>query len=226
MFKKNLSTVCGLLLLTLMLSGCLEGGVSHNVMPGQKKNVELTYHFTNRVPVSEVQAKAKFYCNNIGSAYSVNNLRLVYQAKGMSVSNSEWDEWRFDCLTSAELASLQNNSTSGSSSNNSNQKIAKAKSICRELGFKTNSEKFADCSLKMMSLQFDTGNKISNNDGSTTQQIIVKQQDDFDVGDFFFGLQKIIDDNYRSTTNSSSTSSTRQNCKIYERQWGAEVVCQ
>ena len=102
----------------------------------------------------------------------------------------------------------------------------KAKSICRELGFKTNSPKFADCSLKMMSLQFETGNKTSNNDGSTTQQIIVKQQDDFDVGDFFFGLQKIIDDNYRSTTNSSSTSSTRQNCKIYERQWGAEVVCQ
>lgn len=223
---KNLSTICGLLLLTLLLNGCLEGGVSHNVVQGQKKNVELTYHFTNRVPVSEVQAKAKFYCNNIGSGYSVNNLRLVYQAKGMSVSNSEWDEWRFDCLTSTELASLQNNSTSGSSSNNSNQKIAKAKSICRELGFKTNSPKFADCSLKMMSLQFETGNKTSNNDGSTTQQIIVKQQDDFDVGDFFFGLQKIIDDNYRSTTNSSSTSSTRQNCKIYERQWGAEVVCQ
>jgi len=116
-------------------------------------------------------------------------------------------------------------STSTSSTISTNDKIAQSKKICKELGFKTNSEKFADCALKMMSLQFETGSKVSNNDGSSTQKIIVQQQDNFDIGDFFFGLQKIVDDNYRSTKNSSSTSSTGQNCRIYERQWGAEVKC-
>jgi len=114
---------------------------------------------------------------------------------------------------------------STSSSSGSGDKIAQSKKICKELGFKTNSEKFADCALKMMSLQFEAGSKVSNSDGSSTQKIIVQQQDDFDLGDFFFGLQKIVDDNYRSTKNSSSTSSTGQNCRIYERQWGAEVKC-
>ena len=92
----------------------------------------------------------------------------------------------------------------------SNNKIAQSKKICKELGFKANSEKFADCALKMMAMQFETGNKVSNNDGSSTQQIIVKQQDDFDVGDFFFGLQKIVDDNYRSSNNNNSNQGT--NC--------------
>ena len=101
-----------------------------------------------------------------------------------------------------------------------NDKITESKKICKELGFKANSEKFADCALKMMALQFETGNKVSNSDGSTTQQIIVKQQDDFDVGDFFFGLQKIIDDNYRSSNNSSST-----NCRIVQKHWGADMIC-
>jgi len=114
---------------------------------------------------------------------------------------------------------------SSSSSSSTGDKIAQSKKICKELGFKTNSEKFADCALRMMSLQFETGSKVSNNDGSSTQKIIVQQQDNFDIGDFFFGLQKIVDDNYRSTKNSSSTSSTGQNCRIYERQWGAEVKC-
>lgn len=209
----------------LILASCelLEGGIGPNVVPGQKKNVELTYHFTNRVPVSEVQAKARFYCNDIGSDYLVHNLRLVYQAKGMSVSNSEWDEWRFDCLTSTELAYVKNNSSTNSSSSSSDQKIAKAKNICRELGFKANSEKFSDCSLKMMALQFETSNKTSNNDGSTTQQLIVQNQNDFDVGDFFFGLQKIVDDNYRSTNTSGSNQST--NCRIVPKAWGADMVC-
>ena len=104
-----------------------------------------------------------------------------------------------------------------------NDKISQSKRICKELGFKANSEKFADCALKMMALQFDTGNKVSNNDGSSTQQIIVKQQDDFDIGDFFFGLQKIVDDNYRSTNNNSSNQGT--NCRIVPKAWGADMVC-
>ena len=74
-------------------------------------------------------------------------------------------------------------------------------------------------------MQFETGNKISNNDGSTTQKIIVKQQDNYDIGDAFFDLQKIIDNNYRSN-NSNSSNTSSQRCKIYERSWGADMVCQ
>ena len=72
-----------------------------------------------------------------------------------------------------------------------------------------------------MALQFETGGKVSNNDGSSTQKIIVQQQDDFDIGDFFFGLQKIVDDNYRSTNNSNQGT----NCRIVPKAWGADMVC-
>tara|TARA_B100000886_G_scaffold315661_1_gene253767 strand:+ start:124 stop:834 length:711 start_codon:yes stop_codon:yes gene_type:complete len=119
---------------------------------------------------------------------------------------------------------LTNASTSNSTSSN-NDKISQSKKICRELGFKVNTEKFADCALKMMAMQFETGNKVSNSDGSTTQKIIVKQQDNYDIGDAFFDLQKIIDNNYRSN-NSNSGSTSAQRCKIYERAWGADMVCQ
>ena len=114
-------------------------------------------------------------------------------------------------------------SVNSSGNSGSNNKIAKSKKICKELGFKANSGKFADCALKMMALQFDMGSKVSNNDGSSTQQIIVKQQDDFDIGDFFFGLQKIVDDNYRSTNNNNSNQGT--NCRIVPKAWGADMVC-
>jgi len=110
-----------------------------------------------------------------------------------------------------------------SASNSTEDKISQSKRICKELGFKANSEKFADCALKMMAMQFETGGKVSNNDGSSTQKIIVKQQDDFDIGDFFFGLQKIVDDNYRSSNNSSSNQGT--NCRIVPKAWGADMVC-
>ena len=116
---------------------------------------------------------------------------------------------------------LSTGNTNISSSSGTDDKIAQSKKICKELGFKTNSEKFADCALKMMSLQFETGSKVSNNDGSSTQKIIVQQQDDFDIGDFFFGLQKIVDDNYRSSGNSSQGS----NCRIVKKHWGADMVC-
>ena len=118
---------------------------------------------------------------------------------------------------------LSTGNTNTSSSSGTDDKIAKSKKICKELGFKANSEKFADCALKMMAMQFETGGKVSNNDGSSTQKIIVKQQDDFDIGDFFFGLQKIVDDNYRSSNNSSSNQGT--NCRIVPKAWGADMVC-
>ena len=130
--------------------------------------------------------------------------------------------WKQTSFKKINFNNNSNTASSGSSSSGTGDKIAQSKKICKELGFKANSEKFADCALKMMAMQFETGNKVSNNDGSSTQKIIVQQQDDFDIGDFFFGLQKIVDDNYRSTNNSSNQGT---NCRIVPKAWGADMVC-
>ena len=154
--------------------------------------------------------------------YCVNeNLQFFYEPvlkKQLKVQKTNFDP------NSPWAINKKNNSNSVSSSG-TGDKIAQSKKICKELGFKANSEKFADCALKMMAMQFETGNKVSNNDGSTTQKIIVKQQDNYDIGDAFFDLQKIIDNNYRSN-NSNSSNTSSQRCKIYERSWGADMVCQ
>ena len=79
----------------------------------------------------------------------------------------EVQKTNFDPNSSWSTKSKTNNSNSTSSSS-TGDKIAQSKKICKELGFKANSEKFADCALKMMALQFETGNKVSNSDGSST----------------------------------------------------------
>ena len=63
------------------------------------------------------------------------------------------------------------NSNSTSSGLSTDDKITQSKQICRDLGFKTNTEKFADCALKMMSIQFEATNKVASGSG-TTQEII------------------------------------------------------
>ncbi len=150
--------------------------------------------------------------------YCVNeNLQFFYEPvlkKQLKVQKTNFDP------NSPWAINKKNNSNSVSSSG-TGDKIAQSKKICKELGFKTNSEKFADCALKMMALQFETGNKVSNSDGSSTQKIVVQQQDNFDIGDFFFGLQKIVDDNYRSTNNSNQGTA----CRIVPKHWGADMVC-
>ena len=129
---------------------------------------------------------------------------------------------RYAKKSNTATASSSSSTVTTGSSLSTDDKISKSKTICKELGFKANSEKFSDCALKMMALQFETGGKVSNNDGSSTQKIIVQQQDDFDIGDFFFGLQKIVDDNYRSTNNSSNQGTK---CTIKPMAWGADMVC-
>ena len=145
-------------------------------------------------------------------------------AINLAKSKTYVDSSNFVKFYKPKISKIVSTNTSSNNSNNlsTDDKISKSKQICTELGFKANSEKFADCALKMMALQFETGSKVSNNDGSSTQQIIVKQQDDFDIGDFFFGLQKIVDDNYRSTNNSSNQGT---NCRIVPKAWGADMVC-
>ena len=90
-------------------------------------------------------------------------------------------------------------SSSSSSSSSTGDKIAQAKQICKDLGFKTKTEKFADCSLKMLSMQFEVQNRESSSDGGTQQKIVVNQG--YSVGDAMIALSGIISDanNVRSS---------------------------
>ena len=209
----------GIVVLGLILSGCgmFDGGVSTRNTAGQLRNVELNWHLSSP-PITEVQATANAYCNQNGSGLMPNNLRMVYKAQGISISNSEWDEWRFDCLTKSQIASSGNSSNqttmaSSSSSTNTADKITQSKQICRDLGFKEKTEKFSDCALKMMSIQFETTNKVASASGGTTQEIIIKHQNDYDIWDAMVDYSKIIDPKNKSKT-SSSSSNRGTNCVI------------
>ena len=211
--------ILGIIVLGLMLSGCgmFDGGVSTRNTAGQLRNVELNWHLSSP-PITEVQATANAYCNQNGSGLMPNNLRMVYKAQGISISNSEWDEWRFDCLTKSQIASSGNSSNqttmaSSSSSTNTADKITQSKQICRDLGFKEKTEKFSDCALKMMSIQFETTNKVASASGGTTQEIIIKHQNDYDIWDAMVDYSKIIDPKNKSKT-SSSSSNRGTNCVI------------
>ena len=169
--------------------------------------------------VNKILPIANSQCQSFNPGAKAVNLIQVH--KGGFFSSPEFSYWHYDCQNKTQTSS----STNFNSGSSTDDKIAQSKKICNELGFKANSEKFADCALKMMALQFETGNKVSNSDGSTTQKIIVKQQDNYNIGDAFSDLQKIIDNNYRSN-NSNSSNTSSQRCKIYERAWGADMVCQ
>ena len=205
-------------LLAIAVLSLLIGNIAHSARLDKTINAEGGHVKKWGNPsVNKILPLANSQCQSFNTGSKAVNLIQVH--KGGLFSSPEFSYWHYDCQKKTQTSSSTNFSSGSSSSN----KIAQSKKICKELGFKANSEKFADCALKMMAMQFETGNKVSNNDGSSTQQIIVKQQDDFDVGDFFFGLQKIVDDNYRSSNNNNSNQGT--NCRIVPKAWGADMVC-
>ena len=109
-------------------------------------------------------------------------------------------------------------STTSSQSLSTDQKIAQAKNICRDLGFKTNTEKFADCSLKMLSMQFEVKNRETSSDGGTQQKIVVNQG--YSVGDAMIALSGIISD-----ANNVRSSYGGGNCRIFQHAYHASIKC-
>ncbi len=97
------------------------------------------------------------------------------------------------------------------SSQNTGDKIAQSKQICKDLGFKTNTEKFADCALKMMSIQFEATNKVASASGGTTQEVIVTHRNDYDIWDALLDMSYILQDN---NTSSSSSGSSGSRCVV------------
>ena len=114
---------------------------------------------------------------------------------------------------------IAKSSSSQSLTLSTDDKIAQSKQICRDLGFKTNTEKFADCALKMMSMQFEASNKVAASSGGTEQKIIVQHQNDYDIFDAMIDLSGIL------SNNSSSSSSSGSNCQIVQKAWGADMYC-
>ena len=115
------------------------------------------------------------------------------------------------------VSSTTSSQSSSSSSSSTDDKIAQAKQICKDLGFKTNTEKFADCSLKMLSMQFEVQNRQALSSGGSQQRIVVNQG--YSVGDAMIALSGIISDANRSNYSSGT------NCRIFQKHWGADMVC-
>jgi len=111
------------------------------------------------------------------------------------------------------------NASSSASSTSVNDKIAQSKQICKDLGFKANNEKFADCALKMMSLQFEASDKKVATGGGTQQQIIIKEQQDYNIFD------AMIDFSLLNSSINSAPKSNNTNCRVFKKHWGADLVC-
>ena len=111
---------------------------------------------------------------------------------------------------STQSANNTQSTTASTSSINTADKISQSKQICRDLGFKDGEEKFSDCALKMMSIQFETTNKVASASGGTTQEIIVKHKQDYDIFDAMIDMSNImLSNNKKSSSSSNSNSNTR-----------------
>ena len=101
-------------------------------------------------------------------------------------------------------------------------KITQAKQICRDLGFKRNTEKFSDCSLKMMSMQFNSTEKVAKSDGGTSQQVYIQNGNDYDLFDAMIDIGNSL---RTGGSSSSSSGSIGTNCRVVQRAYGAEMFC-
>ena len=110
-------------------------------------------------------------------------------------------------------------STTSSQSLSTDPKIVQAKQICKDLGFKTNTEKFADCALKMMSMQFEAGNRVATSSGGTKQEITLKHKQDYDIFDAMIDVSNVM------RQSNSSSSSGRGKCRIFQSAYHADLIC-
>ena len=102
-----------------------------------------------------------------------------------------------------------NTASSGSSSMSTEDKITQAKLVCTDLGFKPKSEKFADCALKLVTLDFERTITTKNE----PQVVIHKNVSDTNIFDelgVLFRQQGIIQDTSRpaNTRNNIRCTST------------------
>jgi len=86
-------------------------------------------------------------------------------------------------------------------------KIAQAKQVCKELGFKPKSEKFADCALKMVMLDFER-TTTAKNEPQVVIHKNVSNTNIFDELGVLFRQQGIIQDTSRPANNRTNMRCT------------------
>ena len=100
-----------------------------------------------------------------------------------------------------------NTASSGSSSMSTEDKITQAKLACADLGFKPKTEKFADCALKLVTLDFERTITTKNE----PQVVIHKNVSDTNIFDelgVLFRQQGIIQDTSRPANNRTNMRCT------------------
>ena len=166
--------------------------------------------------------RSRFICaNSLSEAFNIFNTQfgfdtmLTKNGAQIKYSNSDWIESSFKKVNKSSNSTQSNtaSSTSSSSSMSMKDKITQAKQICTDLGFQQKTEKHADCSMQMMSIQFETTNKVASASGGTTQEVIVTHRNDYDIWDALLDFSAAIDPKNKTTT-SSSSSNRGTNCVV------------
>ncbi len=157
--------------------------------------VENEYEFFSNISKYQDATPPEYFDWNKGSVITVTNISNL---KFVSINE----------YLSGQKTTSSSSSTSGSSSISTKDKITQAKQICTDLGFQPKTEKHADCSMQMMSIQFETTNKVASASGGTTQEVIVTHRNDYDIWDALVDYSRAIDPKNKSTTSSSSNRGT------------------
>ena len=107
-------------------------------------------------------------------------------------NNSETYEFYYYCKD-YWVAGFNESKKIETATTGSNDKLRQSKQICSDLGFQPKTEKFADCALKVMGIQFEATNKVASASGGTTQEVVVTHRNDYDIWDALLDFSAAID---------------------------------
>ena len=209
--------ILGVIFLSLVLSGNAYAGL--DIYEADENSILVEQSFsakkTRKMAAKHCAKYKKFFIsianNNAEKSgairyFCVSKYTKFFEDKAVGYAK-EVNHTNFDANSS--WAKKSNTGSTQSSGSRTNDKIAKSKQICRDLGFKIKTEKFADCALKMMSIQFEATNKVASSSGGTTQEIIVKHKNDYDVWDAMLDVSNALLSNGNNSSSSSSNNNTR-----------------
>jgi hypothetical protein len=209
--------ILGVIFLSLVLSGNAYAGL--DIYEADENSILVEQSFsakkTRKMAAKHCAKYKKFFIsianNNAEKSgairyFCVSKYTKFFEDKAVGYAK-EVNHTNFDANSS--WAKKSNTGSTQSSGSSTNDKIAQSKQICRDLGFKIKTEKFADCALKMMSIQFEATNKVASSSGGTTQEIIVKHKNDYDVWDAMLDVSNALLSNGNNSSSSSSNNNTR-----------------
>ena len=208
--------ILGIIVLGLLLSGNAYAALDIYEADENSILVEQSFNAkkTRKIAAKHCAKYKKFFisiANNNAEKpgairyFCVSKYTKFFEDKAVGFAK-EVNHTNFDANSS--WAKKSNTGSTQSSGSSTNDKIAQSKQICRDLGFKIKTEKFADCALKMMSIQFEATNKVASGNG-TTQEIIVKHQNDYDIFDAMIDVSNAMLSNNKKSSSSSSNNNTR-----------------